>query len=347
MKNTSFHEAVDVEGKSGMNTQLLIDKVVQQTMVFIAQLATAGGVRAPLARVADQVFSDLTRELHQQGVKKKVIADMFGMALRTYHRKARELGSSNTDSGRTLWEAVFEFVKEHEPVTGAAIQQRFQRDDREIVTGVLNDLVHSGIAYRAGRGDGAVYRLADQADFGDDTDQRREALEHVVWLAVYRQGPLSLDDVAQQTRLPPERCAEALRALASVKRVRQVQSGEVVEFESDEFFVPLGTSLGWEAAVLDHYQAMVTAITSKIAHGKSQAQGADTTGGSTWSLDVWPGHPLEREALGTLARVRAEIEDLRGRVDAHNTETRHAGPRKRVVYYMGQYVGSETKEEFE
>ena len=59
-----------------MNAYLLINAVVQQTMVFIAQLATSGGVRAPLAHVAEQVFLDLTNELSNRGVKKKVIADM-------------------------------------------------------------------------------------------------------------------------------------------------------------------------------------------------------------------------------------------------------------------------------
>src|SRR5690606_10604376 len=74
-----------------VNTEILINAIVQQTMVFVARLATAGGVRAPLAHVADQVFVDLTEELRKQGVKKKVIADMFGMALRTYHRRAKQL----------------------------------------------------------------------------------------------------------------------------------------------------------------------------------------------------------------------------------------------------------------
>ena len=40
-----------------MNVQLLIDSIVRQTTVLVAQLATAGGVRAPLASVANQVFS--------------------------------------------------------------------------------------------------------------------------------------------------------------------------------------------------------------------------------------------------------------------------------------------------
>src|SRR6187399_639417 len=39
-----------------LNAHLLIDAVVQQTMVFIAQLATSGGLRTPVAQVANQVF---------------------------------------------------------------------------------------------------------------------------------------------------------------------------------------------------------------------------------------------------------------------------------------------------
>jgi hypothetical protein len=69
-----------------MNATLLIDAIVRQTTVLIATLATAAGHRAPLARVADQVFSDLVGELKEQGLGNKVIADMFGMALRALLR---------------------------------------------------------------------------------------------------------------------------------------------------------------------------------------------------------------------------------------------------------------------
>ena len=61
-------------------------------------------------------------------------------------------------------------------------------------------------------------------------------------------------------------------------------------------------------------------------------------GGSTWSLDVGPGHPLRNEARETLARVRREVEALRNRIDAHNATTDGAEPRERVVFYAGQYV---------
>ena len=89
-----------------MNPQILIDAVVHRTVVFIAQLATAGGVRAPLGPRGQRGFPGVDERVLSQGVKKKVIADMFGMALRTYHRRVRELGRSRTDVGHTLWEAV-------------------------------------------------------------------------------------------------------------------------------------------------------------------------------------------------------------------------------------------------
>ncbi len=61
--------------------------IVRQTTVLLAQISTAAGVRAPLAHVADQVFFELGRELEAQGVRRNVVADMFGLALRSYQMK--------------------------------------------------------------------------------------------------------------------------------------------------------------------------------------------------------------------------------------------------------------------
>jgi hypothetical protein len=79
-----------------MNVKLLIDAIVRQTMVLIAQLATSGGARAPLAHVAGQVFLELVRELEAQGVSRKIGADMFGLGLRSYQRKINRLAESST-----------------------------------------------------------------------------------------------------------------------------------------------------------------------------------------------------------------------------------------------------------
>ncbi|MBN2196514.1 MAG: hypothetical protein JW751_27125 [Polyangiaceae bacterium] len=321
-----------------MNAHLLIDAIVQQTMVFIAQLATSGGVRTPLAQVADQVFLELSAELQSQGVSKKVIADMFGMALRTYHRKVQASRQSQTETGRTVWEAIFEHIRTHEPVAGVDVHRRFIDDDVEVVTGVLNDLVSSGLVYRAGRGETAVFRTAAAADFAAAGQRTTDAWDWLVWLTVYRRGPVTESEVEQQARVPAEQCRAALERLLAEGRVTSSGEGSERTYTSGRFEIPLGESHGWEAAVLDHFQAMVTAIVTKLGEGAASAHPGDLVGGSTWSLDVWKDHPLRDQAVSTLARLRREIEELRQRIDAHNAVHPPAEPRERVVVYVGQCV---------
>ena len=136
-----------------MNVNLLIDALVRQTTVLIAQLATAAGSRAQLAHAANQVFLDLVHELKDQGLGNKVIADMFGLSLRTYHNKIARLAESGTDRGRSLWEAVFAYVQQRDATSRADLMLRFCGDDEGLVRGVLKDLVDSGLLFRAGRGD--------------------------------------------------------------------------------------------------------------------------------------------------------------------------------------------------
>src|SRR5688572_33330965 len=85
-----------------MNTKLLIDAIVHQTTLLIAQLSTAAGIRAPLAHIADQVFLELSREIEAQGVSRRVAADMFGLAIRTYQKKVQRVMESVTVRDRTL-----------------------------------------------------------------------------------------------------------------------------------------------------------------------------------------------------------------------------------------------------
>jgi hypothetical protein len=82
--------------------KLLTDSIIRQTTVLIAQLATTAGIRAPLAHLADEVFLTLSEELEGQGVSRKVVADMFGMALRSYQRRVQRLRESATVAGKTL-----------------------------------------------------------------------------------------------------------------------------------------------------------------------------------------------------------------------------------------------------
>src|SRR5262245_29623850 len=134
-----------------MDAVLLIDAIVRQTTVLIATLATSSGQRAQLAHVANLVFSDLVHELRSQGIGSKVIADMFGMALRTYHGRIARLASSRTEHGQSLWDAVLRHIEAHGPITRADLLRRFHRDDDEVLRSVLLDLVNSGLVFKSGR----------------------------------------------------------------------------------------------------------------------------------------------------------------------------------------------------
>jgi hypothetical protein len=89
--------------------------------------------------------------------------------------------------------------------------------------------------------------------------------------------------------------------------------------------------------VFDHFQAVVSAIANKLDGSGRRSHVKDVTGGATYSLDIWRGHPLEARVMGTLSELRARMEALRSEVDAHNATSEH-DPDLRVIFYMGQDV---------
>ena len=324
----------------GMNVNLLIDAIVRQTTVLIAQLATAAGARATLAHTANQVFVDLVRELKEQGLGNKVIADMFGLALRTYHAKVQRLQESNTYRGRSLWEATLEYIQEKKTVLQTAVLTRFRNDDEATVRGVLADLVSSGLVFRSGRGAQLTYRAAEPEELKlTSLNGDNGSASNLIWVAIHRSGPLTVAEIAASVPMEPSAIEAALQPLLLDGRVTRIEQGGAVKFSSERCVIPLGATRGWEAAVFDHYQALVTALCNKLAQGVGTAAADDRVGGSTYSYTVWEGHPDYEEVVGFLERQRRELSALRERVAKYNAE--QAPPESRsvqVTAYLGQNV---------
>jgi hypothetical protein len=321
-----------------VNVNLLIDAMVRQTTVLIAQLATTAGARAPLAHTANRVFLDLVRELKQQGLGSKVISDMFGLTLRAYHAKVARLSESGTERGRSLWEALLEFVQEKGSVSRLAILERFSGDEEAVIRSVLRDLVDTGLLFRSGRGDWATYRPAT-----DDDDARNgadgEHLAHLVWIVVHRYGPVTQSEIAERVPTDSAALEQALTLLLRDGRIVAHEASGKTTYSTNGCVIPLGSSAGWEAAVFDHYQALVTALCTKLRLGRARAVRGEWIGGSTYSAVVWEGHPLQSEVLGLLQRTRDHATSLRERVEAYNAT--HAAPPEgdqRVIFYAGQTV---------
>jgi hypothetical protein len=322
-----------------MNINVLIDSIVRQTTILIAQLATSAGMRAQLARTANQVFLDLVHELKQQGLGNKVIADMFGMALRTYHGRIARLTESTTVTGKSLWGAMLEHIQEKSVVSRADVLLRFRRDDEASVRGVLRDLVESGLVFQSGRGDSVTYRAASPGDcVGSDASASRDAMLSLVWVAVNRHQHVTADEIAEIVPVGKDAITDALASLVADGRISVTDRNGSRRYECASCVIPLGAAAGWEAAVFDHYQAMVTAICTKLRAGNTTALLGDSVGGSTYAFEVWPGHPLHDEVHGFLASVRRTGMDLRARVEAHNRIQNPPADTERVIAYVGQTV---------
>jgi hypothetical protein len=327
-----------------VNLKLLIDSIVQQTTVLIGQIATAAGVRAPLARVADQVFLELARELDAQGVAHRVAADMFGLALRSYQKKVRRLTESASVRDRTLWQAVLDHVSENERVRRRDLLARFRADGEREVGAVLNDLIGSGLLYQTGSGADSLYGVTSENDLR--YLMGREATAHtvsVIWTAVHNEEGLSTGSLADRLQLDVAVVREAVDALVADGKLQRSEEGDAGVLCATALFVPVGAEMGWEVAVFDHFRAVANAIAAKIRLGHGRSADRDEVGGATLSFDVYDGHPHQARVAGLLRDVRVRVNELWNDVEAENAKSSGAHPPfRRVYFYFGQYVqGSE------
>ena len=331
-----------------MTIELLIHAIVRQTTILIAQLATSRGARAPLAQIANQVFLDLVAELERQGVSRKVSADMFGLGLRTYRRKIQRLSESSTERGRSLWDVVLEYVRAQGLVTRFEVLTRFCRDDEGQVRAVLHDLCESQLVFSSGSGQHTTFRAASDEELVT-LQQRRgtEGSDELLVALVYREGPLTLRDVMARVQTDASVVEAALSRLSDAGRLERLDAGGEARYRAGSLVIPLGAAVGWEAAVFDHFKALVTTVIGRVREQPSAPELSDRIGGSTYTIDVWDGHPLAEEVYGTLGRLRALLGDLRTRVTEFNEGHELPETYNRAVVYVGQNLTVESNEALE
>lgn len=328
-----------------MNTKLLIDNIVRQTTVLIAELSTAAGVRAPLAHIADQVFLSLAREIEAQGVGRKVVADMFGMALRGYQKKTQRLAESQTRQGKTLFEAVLEHLEEKGSVSRSAVLHRFRHDGERETIGVLTDLVSGGLVYATGRGASTLYGVTSEAERQRLTRASdKDVLADMVWGAVYRSGGTTLEQLKLELAAEDAQLNSALDRLLQDGRVQRSAEGLL---RAVGFQIPVGER-GWESAVFDHFQAVAAAIANKTRWLSRPNARPEWVGGTTLRFDLTKDHPHRDEVLSLLEQTRSRLNTIWNRVSDYNDE--HGvddDERFNVVFYFGQNVDRTDFDEIE
>jgi hypothetical protein len=315
-----------------MNTALLIDSIVRQVTVLIAQLGTAGGLRAPMAHLANQVFLHLAEELESQGVSRKVSADMFGMALRAYVRKVTQLREGRSTPGVTLWQAVLEFIRAHGMVVRSRVLERFSREPERVLHSVLHDLCESGLVFVLGSGSRVAYRAASQDELGElARSEKDEGLEELSWALILHDGPLSAAELSRRVGRSATELETTLNSLLADGRVEWRKDGRL---GARDLVIPLSAPSGWEAAVFDHLQAVVQTIVQRIE--RRAVDPAAPVGGSTYRFDIWPDHPLEHRVQAQVTEIRERLSALRSEVSEHNDRCGLPTQYRQVALYVGQ-----------
>jgi len=316
-----------------MNVQVLIDDIVRQTTVLIAQLSTSTGLRAPLSHVADQVFRELARELDAQGVRQKVVADMFGLALRSYQKKLRRLDEEGaTPSVASLWQRIYADLSEGS-VTRATLEKRYRAHPPEQIAAALQDMLQSGLVYSSGKGADAIFGLTSDADRAQlSAVDRRRMLRDLCWYLIAGGTAKTRPELSAELRVDAPTVENLLGELVADGHVKD----EDGRLHASRFEVVACAERGWETSVLDHFRAMTTAIGAKV--NRPVAADDDEIGGGTRTFFVFPSHPHAAEVYALLSETRIKTRELWRRVTDFNEANATPEKMDRVTFYFGQNV---------
>jgi DNA-binding Lrp family transcriptional regulator len=262
---------------------------------------------------------------------------MFGLGLRTFRRKIQRLSASVTERGSSLWEAVLDYLRTRPSATRTEVLDRFSSDDEAQVKAVLRDLCESQLVIASKGGATKTYRAARGEELIALQQERgEEGLDELILALMFRDPPLPLDEIAGRARLETEAVEPRVERLVSEGRLQRTEEDGIALYQAVRLVLPLGSTAGWEAAVFDHFKALVATIIRRLPEKSIPPSLADSVGGSTYTFSVWPGHPMADEVYGTLKRFRSELSAMRDRAAKINDEEGVPEAHTRTVIYVGQ-----------
>ncbi|MFP4599701.1 MAG: hypothetical protein ACLFVJ_15695 [Persicimonas sp.] len=206
--------------------------------------------------------------------------------------------------------------------------------------------------FQTGRGNQTSYRAASDAEIEQIVaGESEDSLALLLWIAIYRSGPVTFAQLLPMTGASEDDLRDALDQLLDEGRITEEHleqdghDGQVERsYRCDTCLIPMEEAAGWEAAVFDHFNAMVTALCVKLRQLRLKTLPSDVVGGSTYSFDVPEGHPHEDEVLALLRETRERVSALREKVTAHNDKHGREGESgRKVTFYFGQSVVAEAE----
>ncbi len=324
-----------------MSRTLLVHSLIRQTAILVARLALTDK-NIDLRGIEELWFLNLVHELKALGMSHNVIADMFGMPVPTYYqRRKRAQANAQSEASRArqgLRTQLLGVIREQGPVQKAQILTHFPLEDEKVIVSLLKHLQKHGWIARKGR----AYVLEQDVD--EPAIDASETTQALVWVMVFRHGPIGAGKLETILSMRRGAIAEALDALLELGQiVAQEIDGEEV-YSTEQFVIGQEHFEGWEAAVFDHYHAMIHAVCTKLAPDRDMGADHAVVGGSTYTLGVWDGHPLEGRIVDFFEDIRTRARQLRTSIEAHNEALDASPPKasqsrlKTFIFYVGQTV---------
>ena len=320
-----------------MNFADLQGRLVPLVAELLATLATRNPLRMYFADIAGKTLLDIVQVLRAEGISQEAIAASLGLTLNGYAAKMKRLREDHTvadeEEPRTLMERVYAYVAEAGDApspTRNDIIDHFRGVKPDSLKGVLHFLVRSELLASKGRGPSTRYRAVERAPSAGPN-------EHDASVLLYREGPLSADELARRLGCSAERVEFFLDRLRVGGDLKEIP-GAPPRYRATDYHVPLDTAEGYEAAIYDHVAAVVYGLCKKLRLGRHSASLGDLIGGATFTFRVPVDDPLHDEVAAFLRDNRVKLESWLTRARAITQEGLEGREVRRFTLYVGQSV---------
>jgi hypothetical protein len=244
--------------------------------------------------------------------------------------------ASASQQGKTLFEAILDFVESSRGCSRDVLLHRFRHDNEREVVGVVNDLVESGLLYSTGSGSSTLYGVTSEAERQQFTRRSdTQALASMVLGVVYRNPGITEKELLANSRVAAAELTAALDCLLSERRVELHADG----FRAPSFVISTDSAHGWEAAVFDHFQAVCTAIANKVQLRHRQSESSHLVGGSTLHFELSGAHPGLPKVMALLDQVRLLTDSVWDEIYRYNEQHPLSdAERVNLTLYFGQNI---------
>lgn len=322
-----------------MSEKVLFRALVSQSARLIARVITLTNARPNLAHLHEDFFYELSKHLQTYGVPRRVAADMFGLAMRSYLRRIRKYSNDldYREHQLSLWQIVYETISEKPGIQRQSLLDSFSFSQYDSVCSVLRHLCEVGLVVENKTNGHKCYNACRNNLTKISVDE----VAQYIWAMVFMHGETTYPYSSLLREAGPlfgeDLVSSALNVLVEDGYIVQVdENGPSYSTVKNNLEQPFG----WLVAVTIHIDSIFEAIVTKLSllHEESQHQ-IDVRGG-TWTFRLHHNHPFKKRIESLFDSYEKQIKELFVLVRTHNDSiaTQHDDEEFQIDFYMGQGV---------